>query len=286
MGVKQERELTVRVGLCQPSGSIASAMEARGLPVLVSANAFFDHRARCFREIPVQLADLDVALDSAGFVALSRYKRFPWSVRQYVHFAFNKGFSWWSAMDACCEPEISADRSTILNRVRATADLLRVCQIEYVRLLDLIPEGRDSTGFPMPILQGWLPEDYERSAALTDFELGGKWPEMVGVGSVCRRRLSGPDGLWRVLERLDTILPPQVKLHLFGVKGRAIEFLRDYPRVVSIDSMAFEFQARMDAMKSREAKTVLKRVACMDQWIDRQLHRTRVQSDQMRLGFV
>lgn len=262
-------------------------MEARQLPVLVSANAFFNHKDRKFRdEIPDQINDLDVALDSAGFVALCRYKRYPWTIEQYVQFAFNKGFTWWSAMDACCEPEIAGDRATVVNRVKGTAALLRLCNESYLRHVDAMPWARDTTGFPMPILQGWLPSDYHRSAELTDTTLGGSWPSLVGVGSVCRRQLSGPDGLWRVLERIDSILPPHVKLHLFGVKGPAISQLQAFPRVVSVDSMAFEFQARMNAMKTGEPKTVQKRVACMDQWVSRQADRTLTGAAQLRLGLA
>ena len=198
----------IRVGLSQPGGRITFDMESRGLPVLVSANALFDHKKACFRPIPTNLMDLDVALDSAGFVAMSHYHRYPWSVAQYAELAFLGGFTWWSQMDVCCEPEVAADRVQVRRRVEATAQLLEMCREAYWRLLDAVPEAGSFTGPPMPVLQGWEPEAYEYSAMLADRVLGGRWPDMVGIGSVCRRRLAGPNSLWRVLERHAAVAAP------------------------------------------------------------------------------
>lgn len=263
----------VRVGLSQPGGRITFEMEARGLPVLVSANALFDHKKACFRPIPTNLMDLDVALDSAGFVAMSHYRRYPWSVQQYAELAFLGGFTWWSQMDVCCEPEVATDRMQVSRRVEATAQLLEMSREAYWRLLEAVPEGAAFTSAPMPVLQGWEPDAYEYSAVLADRVLCGRWPNIVGVGSVCRRPLRGANSLWRVLERLDAILPSHVTLHLFGVKGAAIAKLDEFSRVASVDSMAFEFEARMRAMKARTPKTVESRVRCMDEWVAAQCSR-------------
>jgi hypothetical protein len=48
------------------------------------------------------------------------------------------------------------------------------------------------------------------------------WPSLVGVGSVCRRQLSGEIGLMRVIDTLEGILPSHVQLHLFGIKSAAL----------------------------------------------------------------
>lgn len=260
----------IRIGLANPASRMAAEMEARQVPVMVSANSLFDHAARRFRQIPVNLQDLDVALDSAGFVAMQRYGRFPWSVAQYVELAVLGGFTWWSQMDCCCEPEIAQDRAAVDFRVEASAQLLAMCRDEYFRLLRTHPEFEPFATPPMPIAQGWSPEDYERSVEHIDDVLGGEWPEMIGVGSVCRRNLNGPDGLWRVLHALDQALPPAVQLHLFGVKGTAIAGLTEHPRVVSTDSMAFELHARIDARKAGVRKTTDYRVQTMERWLERQ----------------
>jgi len=40
------------------------------------------------------------------------------------------------------------------------------------------------------------------------------WPALVGVGSVCRRSLSGENGLMRVLDTLEGVLPTHVRFRL------------------------------------------------------------------------
>ncbi len=264
-------QIQVRVGLANPNGRMPAEMEARGVPVLVSANSLFDHKKGKFRPVPQNLADIDVALDSAGFVAMKRYGRYPWSIAQYVEMALISGFTWWSQMDCCVEPEVAGDRDTVIGRIHATSQMLRMCREETKRWLIECPEFRQFATMPMPIIQGWQPEDYRLSIDLANEVLGGEWPEMIGVGSVCRRRLDGPAGLWAVLNELDRTLPAHVKLHLFGVKGSALRRLANHSRVVSVDSMAFEMRARVKARELGVKKTVDFRVATMDLWLARQI---------------
>ena len=242
-------------------------MESRGIPVLVSANSCFSHKRRAFRQVSPTLMDLDVALDSAGFVAMRHYGRYPWSIAQYVEFALMNGFTWWSQMDCCVEPEVAGDRDTVIARIHATSQMLHLCREEAAAWLALCPEFEPFSSAPMPILQGWQPDDYRLSAELSNEVLGGVWPDMVGVGSVCRRHLKGQHGLWRVLHEIDLVLPAHVKLHLFGVKGPALKELADHPRVVSTDSMAFELHARIEANKTKVSKTVAYRMAALERWI-------------------
>jgi hypothetical protein len=133
-------------------------------------------------------------------------------------------------MDLCCEPEIARDRATVLERVTGTVALLGECNREA-----------DQWGImrPMPILQGWRPSDYLLCADGEEAELG-QWPALVGIGSVCRRHLDGPDGLFAVLDAVERRLPSHVGIHLFGVKGDALPELSRRPRVVSVDSCAWD----------------------------------------------
>jgi hypothetical protein len=56
----------------------------------------------------------------------------------------------------------------------------------------------------MPVLQGRHPEDYECCAeALAWSMMPGS---IVGVGSMCRRDVLGPDGLIAVVSHLDRVL--------------------------------------------------------------------------------
>jgi hypothetical protein len=112
---------------------------------------------------------------------------------------------------------------------------------------------------PMPVLQGWTADDYLRHAeAMRDL------PALVGLGSVCRRSLGGPDGLLHIIAALDRHLPRHVGLHLFGVKGAAIAELAGHPRIASVDSMAWDYAARRE--KGEAGYTVAHRTAHLRRW--------------------
>lgn len=132
-------------------------------------------------------------------------------------------------------------------------------------------EGRHRALYPdpMPVLQGWLPEDYRRSADAVAEVLGGDWPALVGVGSVCRRQVHGDDGLLAILAVLHEHLPAGVRLHAFGVKGTAIPHLLPFhDRIASIDSMAWDAAARWSGDSSMAG-----RKAAMRRWVARQQER-------------
>ncbi|WP_425547788.1 DUF7221 family queuine tRNA-ribosyltransferase-like protein [Azospirillum formosense] len=232
--------MLVRVGIPSSFSFFTGVAAALGAPVLISANALRrPSRPKFQLPRPRVFSGCNVALDSAGFVAMSKFGGFPWTVTEYVALALHLErtlgalFSWWSSMDFCCEPEIAADAAEVLRRQLMTVEYLRLCREEAVH------QGAKP---PMPVLQGWTPDDYERCAALMD-----NLPPLVGVGSVCRRHLHGPAGLLAVMERLHAILPDHVKLHLFGVKGDGVRALAGHPRLASVDSMAWDLAARNDA---------------------------------------
>lgn len=273
--------MIIRVGLPETTGILPQTAEDADLPALVSAAALWhgdrfripgerlvplcgDRRGRA----PSRLDGLDVALDSAGFTAMVHPAwggRYPWTIRDYVALALSRRWAWWSAMDYCVEPQIAGDRATVEARVVATADSLSatLAEVDPIRIglwISDVADGGDGltaaqlTPDPMPILQGWRPEDYLRSVALIGEVLaqhGRAWPSLVGVGSVCRRDLRGPFGLWAVLEVLDRVLPAHVGLHLFGVKSDAINELAGWPRVVSVDSQAWDRGLRGDLQSAR-----------------------------------
>lgn len=249
--------MLIRIGIpaCFSSfGAVASELRA---PILVSANAFYQHKRRRFinwRRNPFQ--NLDVALDSAGFVAMARYWGYPWNLDQYVEFARALAPTWWAAPDYCCEPEIAHDRDEVLARVERTAFKLHWAQLVATDL---------NCPPPMPVLQGWRPNDYLRCA-----EMMPELPALVGVGSVCRRPLSGPTGILAVVNRLER-LPKHVQLHLFGVKGSAIRALAGHPRIHSVDSAAWDAASRRERKRDGEtSNTVRYRSSHMRRWYQAQ----------------
>jgi hypothetical protein len=272
--VKRQRDVLVRIGLPVVTGTLIEQAPP-GSRFLVSANAFWSRQRQQF-VAPVDRDELryltegskaprgsrpllwerlayGTALDSAGFVAMTLYGgEYPWSVAEYVNFATAFPFDWYSSMDYCCEREIAADRQIVRRRVELTAERYGDC-IEHARYLRE-GEGMDWVTDATPIVQGWLPEDYRECVHLLDQHMHDGWPELVGVGSVCRRQLTGPDGIDRILATLDSVLPPHVKLHLFGVKSTALRKLAKHPRIASIDSCAWDFAARSAAYWQRKAE--------------------------------
>ncbi len=171
----------------------------------------------------------------------------------YVDFAGQLKPTWWAAPDYCCEPEIAGDRSEVLERVKRTAFKLDWCR-QVAADRGVAP--------PMPVLQGWLPSDYLLCA-----EMMPELPALVGVGSVCRRSLSGEAGIIKVVTTLGRHLPPHVGLHLFGVKGSAIGALAGHPRIHSIDSAAWDFAARRERERNGvRSATVDYRSGYMRRW--------------------
>lgn len=255
----------VRVGVPVTGGQLVSAARVQRFPVLFSANAFArtygqgHERGGDFRSFRLpnldQFAGLDAALDSAGFVAAVRYGDYRWSVKEYFDLVESFPWAWYASMDYCCEPEISGDRSLRLLRIAATCFMYGECPKE-ARLRNL--------PMPMPVLQGWTPLEYVECARWMPLL---QWPALIGIGSVCRRPVHGPTGILAILEAIDGILPAHVKLHLFGVKSSALDYLAHHPRVASVDSMAWDVSARAERRTGRDMAF---RIGHMQAWSQRQ----------------
>jgi hypothetical protein len=109
----------------------------------------------------------------------------------------------------------------------------------------------------------------------------------MGLGSVCRRDLHHPKhGLFAILAGLEGRLPRSTQLHLFGVKGAALDRVKMYPFVASCDSMAWDYGAREDAYRLGISNTMRHRAGKMDNWMNTASERMRPKpGDQFRLAF-
>ncbi len=107
-------------------GPILARARALRQPVLISANALSPGPAAAvggewtgWRLSQLAnahgLASLD--LDSAGFVAMSRYRGFPWTVDDYFRLATAYPFRRIASLDYCTEHEVAADREEVLDRL-------------------------------------------------------------------------------------------------------------------------------------------------------------------------
>lgn len=253
-------------------GAVLSRARDLDVPVLVSANCFSTwetsaeglRRWTGFNTKPLANAKglRAVYLDSAGFVAASLYGGFEWTVDQYINLAASYPFARWFSMDCCVEPEIAANRDVVLDRIASTIRLNVLCRNRAI-------ERGIHHNFA-PVIQGWEARDYaacvEGMPWLSDYSL-------IGVGSMCRRAVHGPNGVLHVLSVLDAILPPNVRLHLFGLKSQAAEAVRQHPRVASVDSQAWGTAARWDALKAGISKTDAFCADTMTDWLARQQER-------------
>lgn len=255
------------------AGALLATARRLKAPVLISANCLSRWRkADGWREWAGWrtgglanahgLASLD--LDSAGYTLMAKYHGFPWSIADYMALAASWPFRRFAAADYCCEAEIARDREEVLDRIARTVATNREC---FVRADELGIRDR-----LMPVLQGRTPDDYERCLdAVASMILPGT---VVGIGSMCRRAISGPDGLVAVAERISRIMPPAASAHCFGVKGDALPYLAPYSRwITSIDSQAFGIAARQDARRRRLAKTDQLVARHMERWYHRQCGR-------------
>ena len=254
-------------------GAILRRARAMQVPALISANALsrwsrrkgwpewlgwkFDHLRNA-----QGLASL--SLDSAGFVAMARYGGFPWRTSDYLELAASYPFRWFASMDYCVEPEIAPDREEVLDRISRAIRANLDCR-----------SGARDRGIEhrlMPVIQGRRPEDYER--CLEGLALDFSRTRLIGVGSMCRRHVRGPEGLLAVLDHLDRILPGEGMLHAFGVKGTALSELRGLAhRIASIDSQAYGLAARQDALQRGVAKTDMLVARHMQRWTGKQFSR-------------
>jgi len=274
----------LRVGVPHRGGRLCAEAWANDMPVMVSASAFWNRATGEFIEPPQsELEQCDVALDSAGFTAMAQWKRkgpqagmlgiYPWRLEQYVELAGLLRPSWWSQPDLCVEEPIAGDREARRYRIEATAAMLEASLILVDRWQQ---QGAFWQSPPVPVLQGWTVDEYcESLDRMVDIyaRMARTFdqPVLVGVGSMCRRPVNDPEiGILAILDGLLPRLPPGIRLHLFGIKGSALERLVKLPQIASFDSMAWDFAARVHSRKHGQPNTMDRRAATMHAWYARQ----------------
>lgn len=262
----------IRVGMPLASGRLTQYGIDSELPLMFSANAFARVDARhCFRGFNLKAAaaipaHVDCALDSAGFVAAAHFGDYRWDIDAYLDLAAARAWTFYSAMDYCVEPQIATNAAT--RRLRIEATVARYFQCEH-------RAARRGLRPPLPVIQGYSAHEYAYCARALAL---GKGAGMVGVGSVCRRHLHGPDGLLTIVAELDRVLPSDTVLHLFGVKGGALPALAQSGlghRIASCDSMAYDAGLRHALPVGRTQEL---RAQAMINWHAREIRRMHTTS--------
>lgn len=285
-----ENEFVMRVGVPHSGGSLAFHAFEKNYAVMVSAAAFWNREKQKFHmPAATDLSETDFALDSAGFTAVSGWGKkgpqrgmagiYPWTVGEYLEFASMAGPSWYSQPDLCCEEEVARNPDEVNYRIRATATLLEgMLRTLYAWQNELARTCNSTTVANMlrpcvPVIQGRTVDDYKLSMELM-LEVWSRWepwlakPALIGIGSMCRRHVHDPEqGLLAILDGVKDYVPAGSKLHVFGGKGTALNYLSQMDFVASSDSMAFDFSSRMNARKAGVPNTMERRKSGMDEWM-------------------
>jgi len=186
----------------------------------------------------LQTAKIAWCCDSGGFTELSMFGKYVTTPVEYVdhllRFESEIGsMVWASPQDLMCEPSMLQKTK---QNVKKHQEL--TCK-NFCELKELAPN------LPIiPVLQGWLPNDYIYHAELyKTYGVNLQRQQTVGVGSVCRR--SKVDGMKTTFEQLSN---DGLKLHGFGLKKDGVSLFGK--SLKSSDSMAWSFTARFAGLKN------------------------------------
>ena len=123
-------------------GALLRRAENNGWPVMVSASSLakwetIEHRGRRARQWKAwnrgpldRLKDrnIEIHLDSAGYVAMALRGGYDWTPESYVHdLASHPAIHRFSSMDMCVEPEVAPDRMEVKERIARTIALNHRC---------------------------------------------------------------------------------------------------------------------------------------------------------------
>lgn len=183
-------------------------------------------------------------LDSGGFVFFNRLGDYPFTVKQYASFIGRLQPHLFATMDYPCEPTITSSLNTwtIEQRIEQTT-------ANATKLLSYFPV--DIGPQPIPVIQGYTPDDYQYSIDL--HTKAGTIRPYMAVGSMCARSNTAEiTAVIRQVHAAATTAGVQ-RLHFFGLKlSPQLEPVRDL--IHSRDSAAIYFAANKEIKASWNGK--------------------------------
>lgn len=239
-----------------PEPSWTDRPEFKGVPTFVS----FARMERLINKFPEPKGP--VAWDSSGFSMLQKNGRWTFSASEYaakaLHYAGAMGLPDWIApQDWMCEELVingGTKNGIKFVGTRRFLDPLGVHTLDEMVLLHQrltvlngVALRRMAPELPFRfVLQGNTKEQYFRHIDMYLAAGVDLWSEeLVGLGSVCRRQNTD-----EIVEIVTGLYELGLRLHGFGVKTQGIE--RYGHMLVSADSMAWSFDARMAGRKGRK----------------------------------
>lgn len=195
-------------------------------------------------------------LDSGAFSEIAQHGRYRDAPEVYaaqvVRWASNGQLVAAVSQDYMCEGVMLAKTGlTIAEHQRLTIE-------RYDALRALIPAHI----YLMPVLQGYLPEQYLTHLAAYGERLR---PDMwVGVGSVCKRNGS-PRDMAAVLRPIKAARP-DLRLHGFGAKKTALQSQEIRDCLHSADSLAWSYHERYNGGDANDWRNAARYVADVESW--------------------
>lgn len=183
----------------------------------------------------------DWIMDSGAFTEISTHGHYRHDVASYAaeirRWKGNGNLLAAVAQDYMCEPFILAKTGMTIQQHQ---------QLTIERYDALLAE--DTGVYIMPVLQGFLPEQYVRHMVNYGPRLKpGMW---VGVGSVCKRN-GDPRSVAAVLHAIK-LARPDLRLHGFGLKTTALADPLIRSLLETADSMAWSFHARINGRSGND----------------------------------
>lgn len=116
----------------------------------------------------------------------------------------------------------------------------------HIKLLDLI-EKYDISAKPIPVLQGWEVEDF--LFCLDLFKEHALISDYMAIGSLCRR--NAVTDIRKIILTVREELKDSIKIHCFGTKISVLKDLAVWRAVYSVDSAAWDFDARWQRYRNK-----------------------------------
>lgn len=186
-------------------------------------------------------------IDSGGFPSSFIHNGYNKSDDEYLHFVKKTNADFFALRDYPCEPQILKKYD-----VTAKDQILRTVN-HHIKLLDLI-EDFDISAKPVPVIQGWEIDDYLFCIDIfREHGLIENGFDYVAIGSLCRRHAIHQ--IRKIILTVRNELRSSIKLHCFGTKISVLKDLAVWRAVYSVDSGAWDFDARWKRYKNKIGKS-------------------------------
>ena len=180
-------------------------------------------------------------IDSGGFYSSMTSRKYIRTDDEYLQYVEKIMPDYFALRDYPCEPELLKKHGlTVKQNIQRTVD-------NHITLLDMLPNYCINAQ-PVPVIQGWEASDY--IDCIDAFQDQGLMSNYMAIGSVCRR--TAVRNIQKIIVSVRDAIPSWIRLHGFGIKLTALKDLAIYNALYSVDSGAWDYQARWKKFRGEE----------------------------------